>query len=265
MEEKQNKIKFVKIMNILLVFGLIFALYSQFQLFSIRAVNSDGLENANGAVSASSEVLPVGVPRIYGQKLGIKYDFVSSNNQQLADQTIEVLGNLDRTINLEGKNLERYVDIVSEISCEYCCGAKSIIVRKEDVAEMEKNIQNAITTGQITEEEAVKFRRTAGEAACGCAHSYAWQGMAKFFIKYYPHYTDEQIMGEMTKWKGLCYPQGMIQDYLVYTGQQPATILTHGGSVGIKQQFLQQAPNAQQQTQASATPLSDLPSMVGGC
>ncbi|MBS3171285.1 hypothetical protein J4449_01595 [Candidatus Woesearchaeota archaeon] len=210
MEEKQNKIKFVKIMNILLVFGLIFALYSQFQLLSIRAVNSDGLENANGAVFASSEVLPVGVPRIYGQKLGIKYDFVSSNNQQLADQTIEVLGNLDRTINLEGKNLERYVDIVSEISCEYCCGAKSIIVRKEDVAEMEKNIQNAITTGQITEEEAVKFRRTAGEAACGCAHSFAMRGLAKYLIlNNGAEFTNEEILNELGKWKTLFFPEQM--------------------------------------------------------
>ena len=89
--------------------------------------------------------------------------------------------------------------------------------------------------------------------------------MAKFFIKYYPNYTDEQILGEMTKWKALWYPQGMIQDYFVYTGQQPATILTHGGSVGIRQQFMQQGPNAQQQTQSSATPLDQLPSMVGGC
>jgi len=57
----------------------------------------------------------------------------------------------------------------------------------------------------------------------------------------------------------------MIQDYLVYTGQQPAEILTHGGSVGIKQQFLQQGSNAQQQTHAQVTPLDQLPSMVGGC
>ena len=135
-------------------------------------------------------------------------------------------------IQLTSEEEQRWKRIVSVFTCDYCCGGP-----------------NSVTT----------INR------CGCAHSYAWQGMAKFFIKYYPNYTNEQIMGEMTKWKGLWYPQGMIQDYLVYTGQQPATILTHGGSVGIKQQFLQQAPNAQQQTQASATPLSDLPSMVGGC
>jgi len=135
-------------------------------------------------------------------------------------------------IQLTPEEEQRWQKLTSVFTCDFCCGGP-----------------NSVTT----------INR------CGCAHSYAWQGMAKFFIKYYPDYTDEQILGEMTKWKGLWYPQGMIQDYLVYTGQQPASILTHGGSIGIKQQFLQQAPNSQQQTQASATPLDQLPSMVGGC
>lgn len=136
------------------------------------------------------------------------------------------------TIQLTPEEEKRWDKIVSTFTCDYCCGGP-----------------NSVAT----------INR------CGCAHSYGWQGMAKFFIKYYPDYSDEQIMGEMTKWKGLWYPQGMILDYLVYTGQQPVSILTHGGSVGIKQQFLQQAPSAQQQTKASITPLENLPSMVGGC
>ncbi|MBS3114515.1 hypothetical protein J4448_05425 [Candidatus Woesearchaeota archaeon] len=136
------------------------------------------------------------------------------------------------TVQLTPEEEQRWKKIVSVFTCDYCCGGP-----------------NSVTT----------INR------CGCAHSYAWQGMAKFFIKYYPTYSDEQIMGEMTKWKGIWYPKGMIQDYLVYTGQQPVSILTHGGSVGIKQQFMQQAPGTQQQTQAQATPLDELPSMVGGC
>lgn len=135
-------------------------------------------------------------------------------------------------IQLTPEEEQRWQKLTSAFTCDYCCGGP-----------------NSVTT----------INR------CGCAHSYAWQGMAKFFIKHYPQYTDEQIMGEMTKWKGLWYPKGMIQDYLVYTGQQDASTLTHGGSVGIRQQFLQQAPNAQQQTHAQATPLDELPSMVGGC
>ena len=135
-------------------------------------------------------------------------------------------------IQLTPEEEQRWKKLTSVFTCDFCCGGP-----------------NSVTT----------INR------CGCGHSSAWQGMAKFFIKYYPQYSDEQILGEMTKWKGLWYPQGMIQDYLVYTGQQPASILTHGGSIGIKQQFLQQAPNTQQKTHAQVTPLDELPSMVGGC
>lgn len=135
-------------------------------------------------------------------------------------------------IQLTPEEEQRWQKLTSVFTCDFCCGGPK-----------------SVTTINV----------------CGCAHSYAWQGMAKFFIKYYPQYTDEQILGEMTKWKGLWYPQGMIQDYLVYTGQQSADILTHGGSVGIKQQFLQQGSNTQQQTHAQVTPLDQLPSMVGGC
>ena len=136
-------------------------------------------------------------------------------------------------IQLTTEEEKRWQRLTSVFTCDFCCGGP-----------------NSVTT----------INR------CGCAHSYAWQGMAKFFIKNYPQYTDEQIMGEMTKWKAIWYPRGMIEDYLVYTGQQSADTLTHGGSVGIRQQFLQQAPNAQQQTHATATPIDNLPqAMVGGC
>ena len=138
----------------------------------------------------------------------------------------------ENQIQLTPEEEKRWQKLTSVFTCDFCCGGP-----------------NSVTT--INQ--------------CGCAHSYAWQGMAKFFIKYYPQSTDEQILGEMTKWKGLWYPKGMIQDYLVYTGQQSADTLTHGGSVGIKQQFLQQAPSTQHQTQATATPVDQLPSMVGGC
>ena len=86
--------------------------------------------------------------------------------------------------------------------------------------------------------------------------------MARFFIKYHgDQYTDEQILGEMTRWKGLWYPKGMIQDYLVYTGEADASTLQHGGSVGIKAQFAGQGGGGS----ASVSELDNLPGMVGGC
>lgn len=86
---------------------------------------------------------------------------------------------------------KRFERIAQIFTCDYCCGGPSRVTRI---------------------------------AYCGCAHSYAWKGMARFFLRFYgDKYNDEQIIGEMTRWKGLWYPQGMIQDYLVYTGKMSAS------------------------------------------
>ena len=192
----------------------------------------------NPTQDAIAAVVPTGTPFYILEGPGAEKVKGATFDDPITSQKVwaSLLGSrrfgTENTIQLTPEEEKRWQRLTSVFTCDFCCGGP-----------------NSVTT----------INR------CGCAHSYAWQGMAKFFIKYYPNYTDEQILGEMTKWKGLWYPQGMIQDYLVYTGQQPATILTHGGSVGIRQQFMQQAPNTQQQTHASATPLDDIPSMVGGC
>ena len=195
-------------------------------------------ETGNPTQDAIASVVPTGTPFYVLDGPGVEKIKGVSFDDPLTSQKVwaGLLGSrrfgTANAIQLTPEEEQRWQKLTSVFTCDFCCGGP-----------------NSVTT----------------ISRCGCAHSYAWQGMAKFFIKYYPQYTDEQILGEMTKWKALWYPQGMIQDYLVYTGQQPASILTHGGSIGIKQQFLQQAPNAQHQTNAEVTPLSDLPSMVGGC
>ncbi len=107
-------------------------------------------------------------------------------------------------IQLTAEQQQRWSRIVSLFTCDFCCGGAS-----------------GVTT----------INR------CGCAHSKAWQGMAKFFVANYPEYTDEQVMGEMTKWKAVWYPKGMVEYYLVYNGQMPASSLRYGGSDGIRAQF----------------------------
>ncbi len=192
----------------------------------------------NPTQDAIAAVVPIGTPFYVLQGGGAEKIKGVTFDDPITSQKVwaSLLGSrrfgTANAIQLTPEEEQRWQKLTSVFTCDFCCGGP-----------------NSVTT----------------ISRCGCAHSYAWQGMAKFFIRYYPNYSDEQILGEMTKWKGLWYPQGMIQDYLVYTGQQPATILTHGGSVGIRQQFLQQAPSTQQQTHATATPLDDLPSMVGGC
>ncbi|MDO8537608.1 MAG: hypothetical protein Q7S21_01865 [archaeon] len=121
-------------------------------------------------------VLPTGIPSIYGQELGVSYDDVTANDAQTTETTIKKLAVFDQQITLEGADLERYIGIASLISCEYCCGAPSIITAE-------------------------------GKAACGCAHSYAMRGLAKYLIKNHAtEFSDDQILEEMGKWKTLFFP-----------------------------------------------------------
>ncbi len=172
-----------------------------------------------GTVSAS-EIIPSGVPKIYGKELGVSYDDVSPNDPRKADSTIGVLGNLDNSITLTGDNLQRYISIASQISCEYCCGAESIIFSN-------------------------------GQAACGCAHSYAMRGLAKYLIKNHAsEFSDDEILEELGKWKVLFFPG---------IHETKATALK---SQGIELNYINLASNKyrgiEQGQQASG-------GMVGGC
>ena len=79
-----------------------------------------------------------------------------------------------RAIQLNGDEQKRWERIVNSFTCDYCCGSPQ---------------QPTIIT------------------RCGCAHSIAAQGMAKWFIKNYgDKYSDEEIYGEMARWYALWYP-----------------------------------------------------------
>lgn len=190
---KKSSLEFYAQIAIIIVLALLLV-YN----FNIPTGNSTGI----GTVSASS-VIPTGTPPIYGKELGVKYDYVSPSNQKLADETIRLLGNIDRSEELNEKQLERYIDILYNmnkgISCEYCCGARSIIFEN-------------------------------GDMACGCAHSYAMRGLTKYLIKYHgDEFTDEEILTEIGKWKVLFFPgilegkaqvmesQGFSTDYISLT------------------------------------------------
>ncbi len=164
-------------------------------------------------------VIPTGVPAIYGSEVGVAYDDVSPDNPQSADATITKLGNLDRSITLEGAQKERYIAITSRISCEYCCGADSIIFPN-------------------------------GEAACGCAHSYAMRGVAKYLVQNHgDEFSDEEILEELGKWKTLFFP-GQIT--------AKAQILA---SQGIELNYVNLASNKYRDIERGASGSG----MVGGC
>ena len=147
-------------------------LFNQYQLSKL-SFSSGPLDISN--------ILPAGIPAVYGAELSISYDGVSASNPSLADQTITAMSQFDRSINLQGEDLQRYIAIVSQISCEYCCGAESIIFKD-------------------------------GKAACGCAHSQAMRGLAKYVIKNHPtEFTNDEVLEELGKWKTLFFPGVMAQ------------------------------------------------------
>ncbi|MBI4143981.1 hypothetical protein HY486_01910 [Candidatus Woesearchaeota archaeon] len=134
----------------------------------------------------------------YGQQAGLSFD------DPLGGQ--KTLGYYDETITLTPEEESRYNGIVNVFTCDYCCGSPqrpTIITR------------------------------------CGCAHAAGWRGLARWLIKNYgSQVTDEQIMGEMSKWKALWYPGPTVQRII------------------------------QEQSAGGSTPaasINQLPSMVGGC
>ena len=192
MEEKERNERNLDIAVIILIVALaIVVIYNQLQINSLSnlsptgfAVATDNAQTANGNTQKTganvANVIPTGVPKIYGKELGISYDDISPSDQRKADVTIRKLGNFDDGIKLNQQELQRYIGIASKISCEYCCGAESIIFSN-------------------------------GQAACGCAHSYAMRGVAKYLIKNHPsEFTDDEILEELGKWKTLFFP-GQIQ------------------------------------------------------
>lgn len=84
-----------------------------------------------------------------------------------------------RAIQLSPEEQKRWERIVNSFTCDYCCGSPQ---------------QPTIIT------------------RCGCAHSAAAQGMAKWFIKNYGgKYSDEEIYGEMARWYAVWYPGPTVQ------------------------------------------------------
>ena len=175
--KNQNKVKGGKTSTELYVQLGIIALLALIIVFNAGKIYSSsgttGIATGIATVSAS-KIIPTGTPAVYGGEIGVKYDDVSPNNPRLADTTIAKLTQYE-DMELNSEQMERYVKIGSSISCEYCCGAKAIIFPN-------------------------------GERACGCAHSYAMRGLAKYLLTEHPEMSDEEILAELGKWKVLFFP-----------------------------------------------------------
>ena len=227
----EEKMKYIIIA--LIVANILVLLYTNFQLGDAIPLTSQNLNNINSVPSQQNlasgpDVIPKGIPEIYGKELGVSFDDVSASNPQKADATIAVLSDFDVKLSLNEEQKKRYINILyvmeNGMSCEYCCGARAIIFEN-------------------------------GEAACGCAHSYAMRGLAKYLlINHNDEYTDTEILDEMGKWKTLFFPGPMTQK---------ATILKANN---IELNYVNLASNKCRGIEKSASAGNSAGSgMVGGC
>ncbi len=137
----------------------------------------------------------------YGTEIGVSFDDPIVSQKKL--------GALERSIKLDANQEARWKKIVGSFTCDYCCGSP---------------------------------KRPTIITHCGCAHAAAWRGLARFLIqKYNDKVTDEQIIGELSKWKALWYPGPTVQR--VIQEQQLSGGKTDNAPVNLDQ----------------------LPGMVGGC
>ncbi len=146
-------------------------------------------------------VVPAGVPDIYGKELGVEF------SSEKADKMIAILRKFEDE-KLDKEQLDAYVRIGMKTSCEYCCRAKTLV-------------------------------RKNGERACGCAHSYAMRGLAKYLImKHSDKYSEDKILEEIIRWKALFFPKQSIQKVIA---------------------------NSQGTGEFDLSVLQEMPNMVGGC
>ncbi len=119
---------------------------------------------------AWSLLRPTGVPPMYGGALGITYDETEA--------AMNVMRQYDPYQNpqiLAPDVLSRYINIGLMISCEYCCGAQTLVYDN-------------------------------GVAACGCAHSKAMRGLTRYLLEAYPDMSNDEILAELVTWKSLYFP-----------------------------------------------------------
>ncbi len=168
---------------------------------------------------AIKAVVPTGTP-LYGVELGVSFDDPINS--------LNILAKLDRqvpTSSLTEEEKARFVNVGTKISCEFCCGAPSVIDHT-------------------------------GRDLCGCSHAASFKGLSKYLIKNHPsEWTDDEILLELTKWKALYYPKNMVE--------KAVAALENG--LELTPAVLNDRDLLKKISKGDTTSIGDLPSMVGGC
>ncbi len=125
-----------------------------------------------------SQVIPAGIPNVYGSELNISFDQAAA--------AIPILSRFEqdtRQDKLTGEKLTRYINIGQKTACEYCCGARTLVFKD-------------------------------GRKACGCAHSAAMRGVVAYLLDNYPEMSDQDILTEANKWKAVFFPRQTVKKAL---------------------------------------------------
>lgn len=210
---------------------------NQYLLFSLPRTGKSAEKSVAAPVAAASAIgtpdnatvgltIASGAPDIYGSELRVSYDDVQAS--------MNIMGQYDpdygtTKLTLTPELQQRYIAIGTRISCEYCCGAKSIVFPN-------------------------------GKAACGCAHSQAMRGLIAYLLnKHATEFSDDRILQELARWKARFFPKQMIAKVAnqrasgQYTPDVAALLLN------------QPAGSSKSVTAPLPSSLQNLPNMVGGC
>jgi hypothetical protein len=184
----------------------------------------------NLAEDAVKLVFMTGVPEVYGKELNVTYDGVQPSIDLLKQYDPDY-GN--KKLNLSAEEKQRYIKILLNVSCEFCCGAESIIFKD-------------------------------GSAACGCAHSQAMRGLTAYLLKNHgSEYSDDEISRELAKWKSRYFPKQMVQ-------KMSKQLISGSYTPDIAALLLNvKLPKYDGAASAGSAPLpseiENAPGMVGGC
>lgn len=223
----------VTMLLVLTAIAAVFLLINQWQIIEIASAiggSSSGSSASKGtklSVKLSGDfvqdaikaVISTGTPA-YGPELGVSFDDPVNSLNTLAGLDTKI-----PTSSLTAAEKGRYINIDLQISCEFCCGAPSVI-------------------------------DSSGRDACGCAHAQSFRGLSKYLIKNHPsEWTDDEILLELTKWKALYYPKNMVE--------KAVAALENG--LELTPAVLNDRDLLKKVKAGDTTSIGELPSMVGGC
>lgn len=121
---------------------------------------------------AKAIIMITGEPYTYGKELNVSFDRIQ--------ESIDVMKKYDPRANSFSKiDNARYSNVTGKISCEFCCTVESLTYRD-------------------------------GKPTCDCDHAKAMRGLAAYLIKNHGNtYTDNEILTELARWKGVYFPKQM--------------------------------------------------------